>query len=400
MKYKNKKKLFLIYGLTTNIIIVILINIKITKFHLFFYENHISLKTTITNSNSSDLINNYLSMIPEKYNKSKIEEKERLTKFLALKDLPSDPQLILEIKNNLLKEFSKAANKNLTSMDTIFVTGQGNFGNSLVSLNNMIFYCEILGCKNILLNSQYSHKTWHLKNKIIYNTTNTNLVIMQHPPINCNEPNVMCTFLGDSYYYPMVVKVQIRVNIFKSELLKNLPKVETDPNDLYIHIRSGDIFSFYIHSLYSQPPLCFYKKIINNYKFRKIYIIAENKANFVIDELLNEFKNITYTTNKIDVDISYLIYAYNIVASVSSFFTNIIKFNDNLKNMWEYDIYRMSEKFSQLHHDFFKYPIKYNIYTMKPSDLYRREMFKWKNSEEQLKLMKEENCPYDFIINK
>ncbi len=355
---------------------------------------------TISFFNPIDIINNYLSQIPNKYNKEKEGERERLIKCLSLKDLPSDPQLIFEIKNNLLKEFSKAANKKLTSIDTIFVTGQGNFGNSLVSLNNMIFYCEILGCKNILLNSQNFHKTWHLKNKIIYNTTNTNLVIMQHPPINCNEPNVMCTFLGDSYFYPMVVKVQIRVNIFKSELLKNLPKVETDPNDLYIHIRSGDVFSFYINGMYSQPPLCFYKKIINNYKFRQIYIIAENKANFVIDELLKEFKNITYTTNDIDTDISYLIYGYNLVASVSSFFTNIIKFNDNLKNMWEYDIYRLTEKFCHLHHDIFEFPIKYNIYTMRPSDFYRREMFEWKKSEEQLKLMKEEDCPYDFIIAK
>ena len=90
--------------------------------------------------------------------------------------------------------------------------------------------------------------------------------------------------------------------------------------------------------LYAQPPLCFYHKILNDFKFRKIYIISENNANVVIDKLLNENKNIIFKMNKLEDDISYLMFRYNLVASVSSFFTSIIKFNENIKNMWEYDI--------------------------------------------------------------
>ena len=68
--------------------------------------------------------------------------------------------------------------------------------------------------------------------------------------------------------------------------------------------------------------------------------------------------------------------------------------------MWEYDIYRMSEKFHHLHHDFFKFPIKYNIYSMKPSSNYRKTMFQWLKSKEQLDLMIKENCSNTFIIKK
>ena len=37
---------------------------------------------------------------------------------------------------------------------------------------------------------------------------------------------------------------------------------------------------------------------------------------------------------------------------------------------------------------------------MKPSDRYIDGMFNWKNTPEQLKLMLEDNCTYDFVITK
>ena len=303
-----------------------------------------------------------------------------------------------------MEKFSKEYNKNLTHIDTVFLTSKWYFGNSFVSMNNLLFYCEILGCKKILLNANYFKFKWYLKNKIIYNNSlmnNTNIIINQdlEKNINCSSPDTVCSFLGGFLYYPMVVKTQVRVEAFKNELLNNLPKIQTDPNDLYIHIRSGDIFTNpKVTIFYAQPPLCFYQKILTNFNFKNIYIIAKDNSNIVINELLNWYKNIKYKENNIKIDISYLIYGYNLVASVSSFFISIIKFNDNVKNMWEYDIYRMAEKFKHLHHDFFNFTIKYNIYTMIPTYNYKREMFHWSCSKKQLELMLKEECPYNFII--
>ena len=356
-------------------------------------------------SHIHDTINEYLSHIPEKYNKSKEDERKFLNKYLSLKELPSNnPKLISEIKEQLLQKFSKEFNKNLTQINTVFLTSKWFFGNSYISMNNIVFYCEILRCKNILLNSNYHRFEWFLKNEIIYKNKNTKIIIKQAPEksINCKDKDVVCSFLGGFLYYPMVVKSKIiDVKIFRNELLRNLPKVETDPNDLYIHIRSGDIFTNpSVTMLYAQPPLCFYQKILNDFKFRKIYIISENNANVVIDKLLSENNNIIFKQNKLEDDISYLQFGYNLVASVSSFFTSIIKFNENIKNMWEYDIYRMSEKFHHLHHDFFKFPIKYNIYTMKASQNYKNEMFVWSKSDKQINLMLNENCSFNFELKK
>jgi len=351
----------------------------------------------------NNTIDDYLSQIPEKYNKSREEERKILKEYFSFKELPSNnPKLIAEIKEQLLQRFSKEFKKNLTQINTVFLTSKWYFGNSYISMNHIVFYCEIFGCKNIILNSDYHLFEWFLKNEIIYENKNTKIIIKQAPErsINCTDEDVVCSFLGGFLFFPMVVKPQvIDVNVFRNELLRNLPKVETDPNDLYIHIRSGDIFtSASVSMFYAQPPLCFYQKILNDFKFRKIYIISQNNANVVIDKLLNEYSNINFKMNKLEDDISYLMFGYNLIASVSSFFTSIIKFNENVKNMWEYDIYRMREKIFHLHHDFFKFPIKYNIYTMKASQNYRNEMFDWSKSDNQIYLMLHENCSFNFEL--
>ena len=125
-----------------------------------------------------------------------------------------------------------------------------------------------------------------------------------------------------------------------------------------------------------------------------------DRKNVILDELINKHKDIIFEQNNYKHDVSLLIHSFNLVASVSTFFISSIKFNDNLKNLWEYDINRLSEKFVGLHHHFYEFEIKYNIYTMKPSDVYAKEMFMWTKSKNQLKLMIEDNCPYDFVLTK
>ena len=109
--------------------------------------------------------------------------------------------------------------------------------------------------------------------------------------------------------------------MIKNEIKKNLPKVGINPNDLYIHIRSGDIFKPSLNSDYLQPPLCFYQNIINNFKFRKITIISQNKNNPIIDKILEQYPNIIYHSQNISIDIAYLSNSYN---SIILLFNSIV----------------------------------------------------------------------------
>ena len=134
------------------------------------------------------------------------------------------------------------------------------------------------------------------------------------------------------------------------------------------------------------------------FKFRKIYIISENDNNPVINKLISEFPKIKFNINPIEVDIAYLSNAYNLVGSISSFLLAAVKLNDNLNKLWEYDLYRKSEKYLHLHHDIYNFPRKFIIYKMKPSEKYITNMLVWQRKESQLKLMIEEECIYNFIV--
>ena len=75
-----------------------------------------------------------------------------------------------------------------------------------------------------------------------------------------------------------------------------------------------------------------------------------------------------------------------------------IVLNINLKNFWEYDIYRKSDKFIHLHYEVYEYERKFKIYKMEPSENYKNEMFSWKKSQKQLNLMIQEKCQNNFVI--
>ena len=112
----------------------------------------------------------------------------------------------------------------------------------------------------------------------------------------------------------------------------------------------------------------------------------------MIDLLIKNYRQIIFTSNSLNLDIALLLKAYNIVGSISSFFTTLIIINDNIKILWEYDLYRLPEKHLHLHHDIYNYKIKYLLYKMKPSKKYKNLMFPWINSKQQRELMVKEKC--------
>jgi hypothetical protein len=285
--------------------------------------------------------------------------------------------------------YNKFGGIKYSKQKNIYIRDNWKFGNRMIFLNNMIYYYQILGeDKNIYINSAHH---WFLKDKIILD--HVNISIVNDSTMNCNDNETFCVERCPYLLTPKVIKTEIRLGLIKSELMKNLPKVETDPKDLYIHIRSGDIYK-HPHSSYSQPPLCFYKSIIDNIKFRKIYIITENNKSPIIEKLIEEYPQINLNYSSVMHDISALINAYNMVGSVSSFAQVCLILNENIENYYEYDIYRKLEKFRHLHHECYKYPRSFNIYQMKPSEYYQGEMYLWVNSGEQRKLMLEEKCDF------
>jgi hypothetical protein len=335
--------------------------------------------------------------------------------FLSLKKMPKNKNspIIENEKNEILQNISANVGSIITSLDEIYFNNINRFGNGLIMLNKLIFFCEILGVKKILINKDnnlYINKTIYDKEYNLsieindnMNIENQNVIFDQLENPIINQIYTFTNYFPNLFYIFFNLRIENRFNVFKNEILNNLPKVKIDPKDLYIHIRGGDIFSEKAldkgySSSYAQYPLCFYSKIIENYKFKKIYIISADKLNPMVNKLLNKYKNITYNKNSLEKDIALLAHAYNVVGSVSSFVISIIKLNDNLKNFWEYDIYQMEHRLYHMHHSLYDYPRNYTIYRMKPSELYQIDMYIWKRSDEQINIMLNDKCPNKFKI--
>ena len=332
------------------------------------------------------------------YDKVKYKEINNLISLFSLNDFSKLTNNITKhkLKIELLNELQKNPKKlNLNSSfedKMVYVDKSFNFGNSLVLLNNLIYYCEILNIKNLYLNSNYK---WPISQNISYGKMNISLISKKS--INLNKDNIII-FDKKLTYFQKVFKPEIRINILKNEIKRYLPTIKINEDDLYIHIRGGDIFDYKAKGNinYAQPPLCLYTKVITKFKFRNIFILSMDNSNPIIKLLINEFPQIILTHNSIEIDISILLNAFNLIGSMSSFLTSIIILNENLKNFFEYDNYSLSQKYLHLHHDIYKYKINYSIYKIKPSTKYLKEMFPWKNTKEQRKLMINEKCN-DFI---
>ena len=281
--------------------------------------------------------------------------------------------------------------QNITNINLLFIKGAAQLGNFFVCINNAIIFCELLGCKKLIIEKN--------NNSIFYKKYN--FTIEPNHAINCLDNN--CMILRNWFFYHLSFKYLgdvDRLYILKKEIFKNLPKVKSHKNDLYIYIRSGDIFykfKPYISS-YSQPPLCFYQNILNNFNFRYSYIISKDKLNPVIPNLLNEYSFLKFKKNNLKYDVAYLANSFNIVSAKSSFLISIIKLNDKLKFLWEYGLYSLSEKYLHLHYSVYSFSYSYTIYKMEPSSSYRKLMAPWVNSKEQKEMMIKEKCNNYFSI--
>ena len=107
----------------------------------------------------------------------------------------------------------------------------------------------------------------------------------------------------------------------------------------------------------------------------------------ITKQLLLDYPNIKHELQSLEKDIASLIYAYNLVNAFSSFSQVAISFNDNLINLFEYEIYKVNSFILHFHYDIDKLNKTFNIYRMKPSEDYFSDMYNWRNTESQREML-------------
>lgn len=60
-------------------------------------------------------------------------------------------KIINNIKHYLFNKILKKTKKNLTYVDFLYIKGQTRLGNFFIIINNAIIFCELLGCKKIII---------------------------------------------------------------------------------------------------------------------------------------------------------------------------------------------------------------------------------------------------------
>jgi hypothetical protein len=195
----------------------------------------------------------------------------------------------------------------------LIITPYGRLGNNIIQLYTCIF-------DNI---HKYNHKEISME-----------LLIKKQPDIFKNFPKAFIfdfpennIEIKDIFYYNGLTMNDKQKEEIINKYIK--PYISYDLEDKYgidfdedliIHIRSGDIFkeSFPL-THYTQPPYIFYKKVLNENIYKKIYICSENfNLNPVIKKLLEEYSNVVFLPNSLEIDFKIMLNAQHFVTSNSS----------------------------------------------------------------------------------
>ena len=133
-------------------------------------------------------------------------------------------------------------NKEYSNTDSIIFDKKMNLGNALFSINNYIYICEILNCKNFYLSQNYypfiNNSIYNSKFGISvnpYNEENKNLSENNNSTIlyisnELHFDKIIDIFRANKFFFP------IRNYIFKEEFLSYMKLIETKEDDLYINI--------------------------------------------------------------------------------------------------------------------------------------------------------------------
>jgi hypothetical protein len=134
--------------------------------------------------------------------------------IINLTTLPNYNKKILPMeKNELLKFISKSVGKKIRSVKSIFIGNYLRFGNKLILIYKVIFYCQILRCKKVFLDKT---DTWFIKRKII--NKKYKMIIVPEEEKNLYNYQTIIDKTDNFFYYKGYINYQKRIDLLKNEI--------------------------------------------------------------------------------------------------------------------------------------------------------------------------------------
>ena len=239
-------------------------------------------------------------------------------------------------------------------MKTIVISRwYGRFGNNILQILNALIYALDNNYNKIILpddntytvfNNNYSFchkekltndKLLFIKYEIIINDLITDEYLLEDIFFDYGLKNLIdytnhdITTLFNTYIKPCLNTAIITDNNYNSQ-----------DNNLIIHIRSGDIFCsiLEIEKEYVQPPLYYYKTIMNRENTQKCLLVTENLLNPVAEYLVAN--QICYwNSNDLIKDINHLVNAKILCLGYGTFGIIILLLNNKVERVYIPDYY-------------------------------------------------------------
>jgi len=184
----------------------------------------------------------------------------------------------------------------------------GRFGNNIIQIAKAIQVCET---ENINVIELPKHES--LKCQQIY---------LDNIEIPSNKK------ISDIFFYIKFTLEPCEIKERCMKYIKPILKVSVNfDTDLIAHLRSGDIFGNSPHPAYIQPPLSYYKNVIND---RPAAIVYEDTCNPCVEEL-KKLDNVTSYHSTFENDLQMLLSSKEIIAGFGTFCLSVYFLSENLK---------------------------------------------------------------------
>jgi hypothetical protein len=131
----------------------------------------------------------------------------------STKQLNNNNKILSMEKDKLLKYISKSAGKKIRFVKYIFIGNKLRFGNKLINIYKIIFYCQILRCKKVFIDKT---NTWFIKHKII--NKKYKMIIVPEEEKNLYNYQTIIDKTDNFFYYKGYINYQKRIDLLKNEI--------------------------------------------------------------------------------------------------------------------------------------------------------------------------------------
>lgn len=252
-----------------------------------------------------------------------------------------DP-VVQEAARMVLRPGSHPIQSHPPPLSAVRIRFLGRFSNALVQISNAIRIAHKLKLNTVYLPTSERSLAMFNSHEMGCNELNMQLRIM--------DPPSTTTVLEGFFFYSEKHKQLLEgtptrhraIQAFKHNLGFDYATNAALPRDtLVMHIRSGDIFSDTPHRAYGQPPLAYYKLVIEKANPRSVLLVYENEHNPVIPALhaLLKSLSIPYTVqcSSLREDVALLLRATTLVSGRGTFVSGITALSNNVKEVYSFE---------------------------------------------------------------